>query len=90
MMETEIGEIQGHKPRNVGTWKRQRNILSSETFILGGSAEENLPGIQEILNLEDPLEGGMASHSSILAWRIPWTEEPSCIQSKEEQRVGQN
>ena len=65
--------------------------------LLGGSAEENLPGIQEpqeirvqSLNREDPLEGGMATHSSILAWRIPWTEEPSCLQSKEEQRVGQN
>ena len=32
VMETETGEIQGHKLRNVGTWKRQRNILSSETF----------------------------------------------------------
>ena len=58
--------------------------------LLGGSAEENLPAIQEpqeipvqSLNREDPLEGGMATHSSILAWRIPWTEEPGCLQSKE-------
>ena len=40
----------------------------------------NLPGVQEIrvrsLGGEDPLEEGMATHSSILAWRIPWTEEP--------------
>ena len=30
---------------------------------------------------EDPLEKGMAAHSSMLAWRIPWTEEPGCLQS---------
>ena len=34
-----------------------------------------------ILSLEDPLEEGMATHSSILAWRIPWTEEPGGLQS---------
>ena len=37
---------------------------------------------------EDPLEKGMATHSSILAWRIPWTEEPSWLQSLGLQRVG--
>ena len=41
---------------------------------------KNLPAMQEIwvcfLGWEDPLEKGMATHSSILAWRIPWTEEP--------------
>ena len=37
---------------------------------------------------EDPLLKGMATHSSILAWRIPWTEEPSGLQSIESQRVG--
>ena len=40
------------------------------------------------LGLEDPLEKGMASHSSILAWRIPRTEEPCRLQSMESQRVG--
>ena len=39
---------------------------------------------------EDPLEEGMASHSGILAWRIPWTEEPGGIQSVGSQRVGHN
>ena len=34
-----------------------------------------------ILGQEDPLEEGMATHSSVLAWRIPWTEEPSGLQS---------
>ena len=41
---------------------------------------KNLPAVQEtwvqFLGWEDPLEKGMATHSSILAWRIPWTEEP--------------
>ena len=36
---------------------------------------------------EDPLEKGMATYSSILAWRIPWTEEPGRLQSMESQRV---
>ena len=37
---------------------------------------------------EDPLEEGMATHSSILAWRSPWIEEPGGLQSIESQRVG--
>ena len=41
---------------------------------------KNLPAMQEtrvrFLGLEDPLENGMAAHSSTLAWRVPWTEEP--------------
>ena len=46
----------------------------------GGSAVKNLPAMQEIqapsLGWGDPREEGMATHSGILAWRIPWTEEP--------------
>ena len=37
---------------------------------------KNLPAMQETLGQEDPLEKGMATCSSILGWRIPWTEEP--------------
>ena len=43
-----------------------------------------LPAVQEtqgLLGQEDPLEKGMATHSSILAWKIPWTEEPGGLQS---------
>ena len=40
------------------------------------------------LDREGPLEEGMAAHSSILAWRIPWTEEPGGLQSVGLQRVG--
>ena len=39
------------------------------------------------LGQEDPLEKGMATHSSILAWRIPWTEEPGELQSRESCKV---
>ena len=42
------------------------------------------------LGQEDPLEKGMATHSSILAWRIPWTEEPGGLQSIGSQRVRHN
>ena len=42
------------------------------------------------LGLEDPLEKGMATHPSILAWRIPWTEEPGGLQNMASQRVGHN
>ena len=42
------------------------------------------------LSREDPLGEGMATQSSILAWRIPWTEEPGGLQSMGSQRVGQN
>ena len=40
------------------------------------------------LDWEDPLEKGMATHSSILAWTIPWTEDPGGLQSMGSQRVG--
>ena len=39
------------------------------------------------LDWEDPLENGMATHSSILAWRTPWTKEPGVLQSMESPRV---
>ena len=52
---------------------------------------ENLPAMQvtwvQSLGQEDPLEKGMETHSSILAWRIPWTEEPGRLQSIRLQRV---
>ena len=41
-----------------------------------------------LLGQEEPLEEGMAAHSRILAWRIPWTEEPGGLQSIGSQRVG--
>ena len=53
---------------------------------------KHLPAMQETgvrpLGWEDPLEKEMAAHSSILAWRISWTEEPDGLQSTGSQRVG--
>ena len=53
---------------------------------------KNLPAVQEILvqslGQEGPLEKGTATHSSILAWRIPWTEETGWLHSMGSQRVG--
>ena len=53
---------------------------------------KHLPAMQETqvqsLGWEDPLEKEMTTHSSILAWRIPWTEEPGRLQSTGSQRVG--
>ena len=55
---------------------------------------KNLPAMQETqetwvrsMGQEDPLEKGMTTHSSVFAWRIPWTEEPGGLQSMELQRV---
>ena len=52
----------------------------------------NPPAMQEAwvqsLGGEDPLEEDMAAHSRVLAWRIPWTEEPGGLQSMGSQRVG--
>ena len=52
---------------------------------------KNLPAMQETrirsLSREDPLEKGMVTHSSMLAWRIPWTQETGGLQSMESQRL---
>ena len=63
--------------------------------VLGGVpwwlSVRNTPAVQETwvrsLGQEDPLEEEMATHSSILAWKIPWTEEPSGLQSMDHKRV---
>ena len=53
---------------------------------------KDLPAMQDTqfqsLGWEDPLEEGIATHSIILAWRIPWTKEPGRVQSMGSQRVG--
>ena len=54
--------------------------------------KKNLPAMRDTqipsLGQEDPLEKEIATHSSILAWKIPWAEEPGGLQSKKSQRVG--
>ena len=72
-------------------------LRGSETVLWGfpvAQMVKNLPAMQEIwvqsLGQLDPLEKGMATHSSILAWRIPWTEEPGGLQFTGSLRVGHN
>ena len=58
----------------------------------GDSVVKNPPAMQETwvqsLGWEDPLEEGVATYSSVLSWRIPWTEKPGGEQSMGSQRVG--
>ena len=77
---------------------KSRTRLSDFTFKLWSRASlvaqrlKRLPGMWETwvrsLGWEDPLEKEIATHSSILAWRIPWREEPGRVQSMGSQRVG--
>ena len=75
-----------------GAFARERRIKGffetaskDKGGFLNGSVVKNLPAMQETrvpsLSGEDPLEKGMATHSRILAWRTPWTEEPGGLQS---------
>ena len=69
-----------------------KRMLKGRITSLVAQMMKNLPVVQETrdasLDQEDLLEKGMATHSSILAWRIPWTEEPGGLQSMGSQRVG--
>ena len=68
------------------------NTLCLSRASLVAQIVKNLPAVQETqvqsLGQEDPREKGMSTHPSILAWRIPWTEEPGLLQSMGSQRVG--
>ena len=75
--------------------KKNTHTHTKESYVSpGGSLVKNLPLIKEtqvwFLGREDPLEEGMATHSTLLAWKIPWTEEPGELQSMGLQRVGQH
>ena len=65
-------------------------ILTKTRYV--AQTVKNLPAMQKTLvcslGWEDPLEKGTAIHSSILAWRIPWTEEPCMLQFMRSQKVG--
>ena len=73
-----------------------RERLPTPVFLgfLVAQSVKNPPAMWETwvrsLAWEDPLEEGVATHSSILAWEIPWTEEPGGLQSIGSQRVGNN
>ena len=79
------------QPTNISKWFL---TIVCHYFILPAQMEKNLPSMQETrvwsLGWEDPLEKGMAIHSSIFAWRIPWTEKPGWLQFAGLQRVGQD
>jgi len=66
-------------------------LFGTSLLFLVAQTVKRLPKIQETrvrsLGREIPLEKKMATHSNILAWKIPWTEEPSRLQSMELQRV---
>ena len=66
----------------------------SESTPLVAQTVKNPPAVRETqvrsMGQEDPLEKGGATHSSILAWKIPWTEEPGGLQSTGLQRAGHN
>ena len=68
-----------------------RQVFTTNTTVVAQMVK-NLPAAQETrvcsLSQEDPLEQGMATHPSILAWRSPWTEEPGGLQTMGSQRVG--
>ena len=68
------------------TKRKFRLTMNMPYSKLEGSVVKNLPALQETsvrsLGREDPLEKGMASHSSILAWRISWSKKPGRLQHK--------
>jgi len=69
-------------------------LLTSIVYSLVAQSVKNLPAMWETwvgsLGREDPLEKEMATHSSILAWKISWTQEPGGLQSMGLERVGQD
>ena len=75
-----------------GVAKSQTRLKRLNMHALVAQMVKNLPAVQEtrvlFLGLEDPLEEKMAAHSSILAWKIPWREEPGGLQSMGLQKVG--
>ena len=80
----------------VTRWKEDTlrgNKWEEGAFLMAQTAK-NLPAMQETqvqsLGQEDPLKEEMATHSSLLAWRIPWTEKPGGLQSMGLQRVGRD
>ena len=66
-------------------------MKASQAALVVRNPPANAGDIRDVvhsLGWEDPLEEGMATHANILAWRIPWAEEPGRLQSMGPQRVG--
>ena len=81
-----IKNVQDLKIKTYKTlWRGKNTLINGKAYHIhgsfpGSSAGKELPAVQETwvrpLGWEDPLEEGMATHFSILAWRLPWAEEP--------------
>ena len=89
------GDVFIEVKRELELWIKARAIQGQLWIKPGGSVVMNSPAMQQqremqvcSLGQEGPLEEEMATHSGILAWRIPWTEEPGGLQSMGSQRVG--
>ena len=84
-------EKQRHYSANKGLYSQSYSFSSSHIV---AQMVKSLPAVRETqvrsLDQEDPLEKEMATHSSILVWKIPWMEEPGQLQSEGSQRVGHN
>ena len=86
-MGLDRGSHRGRRLVRVGCNKK---FMKSQGASLLAQMVKNLPLVQESLDWEDPLEKGMVTHSSIHAWRIPWTEEPGGLLPIDSRRVGHN
>ena len=92
--------VQSHQCQSCQLKKKKLSIVDLQCCVnfygasLVAQRLKRLPGMRETrvrsLGWEDPLEKAVAPHSSILAWRIPWTEEPGRLQFMGSQRVGHN
>ena len=82
-LDTHLASIQADMGNTLSPARRRASLVAQMV--------KKLPAMQETqlqsLGQKDPLKKGLATHSSILAWRIPWTEEPGGLQSKGSQRV---
>ena len=90
------GEVTVSSREETGHVEEQLHKYKSRVLLgfPSGSAVKNPPAVQKMLirslGQEDPLEKGMAIHSSIFAWRIPWAEELGGLQFMRSQRIGHN
>ena len=85
---SEVGSItgSGRSPGEGNGYSLQASLVAQAVKSLSTMQETWV----QLLGWEDSLEKGMATHSSILAWRMPWKEEPDGVQSMGSQRVGYN
>ena len=92
LKQSNQGRAVGDKTKSCDRARKCRSLWAMVRSFPGGTNGKEsavIWGIQiQSLGWEDPLEKGMATHSSILVWRIPWTEEPGGLQSMRLQRIG--